>query len=48
MPINDVLEVLEFGARKGRLKLNVDNINTETVRQFQIPLRKMATWRPSR
>lgn len=43
VPINDILEGLEFGARKGRLKLKVDNTNTETVRQFRIRLRKMAT-----
>ena len=43
VPINDILEGLEFGARKGRLKLKIDDVNTETVRQFRIRLRKMAT-----
>lgn len=43
VPINDILEGLEFGARKGRLKLKVDDLNTETVRQFRLRLRKMAT-----
>lgn len=43
VPINDILQGLEFGARKGRLKLKIDDVNTETVRQFRIRLRKMAT-----
>lgn len=43
VPINDILGGLEFGARRGRLKLKVDILNTETVRQFRIRLRKMAT-----
>lgn len=43
VPINDILAGLEFGARKGRLKLKVDDVNTETVRQFRLRLRKMAT-----
>lgn len=43
VPINDILAGLEFGARKGRLKLRVDDINTESVRQFRLRLRKMAS-----
>lgn len=43
VPINDILAGLEFGARKGRLRLKVDDLNTETVRQFRLRLRKMAT-----
>jgi uncharacterized protein YPO0396 len=43
VPINDILANQPFGARRGRLKLKVDDINPETVRQFRIKLRKMAT-----
>lgn len=43
VPINDILAGLEFGARKGRLKLKVDDVHSETVRQFRQRLRKMAT-----
>jgi hypothetical protein len=42
------LELIEFGARKGRLKLKVDNINTETVRQFRIRCARWPPWQPSR
>ena len=48
VPINDILAGLEFGARKGRLRLKVDDLNTETVRQFRSDCGRLPPWRPSR
>jgi uncharacterized protein YPO0396 len=42
-PINDILSTLPFGARRGRLKLKVDDVSSESVRQFRAKLRKMTT-----
>lgn len=42
-PINDILETLPFGARRGRLKLKVDDVRSESVRQFRVKLRRMTT-----
>jgi uncharacterized protein YPO0396 len=43
VPINDILANQPFGARRGRLKLKVDDVTSESVRQFRIKLRKMTT-----
>lgn len=43
IPINDILETLPFGARRGRLKLKVDDVRSESVRQFRTKLRRMTT-----
>lgn len=43
MPINDILETIPFGARRGRLRLKVDDVRSESVRQFRLRLRKMTT-----
>lgn len=42
-PINDILETIPFGARRGRLRLNVDDVRSESVRQFRQKLRRMTT-----
>lgn len=42
-PINDILKTLPFGARRGRLRLKVDDVVSETVRQFRTKLRRMTT-----
>lgn len=38
-PINDILATLPFGARRGRLKLKVEVVGSESVRQFTKQLR---------
>lgn len=43
MPINDILATIPFGARRGRLRLKVAEIRSESVRQFRVRLRKMTT-----
>ena len=42
VPINEILSTLPFGARQGRLKLKVDDLNTESVRLFRKKLRQLA------
>lgn len=42
-PINDILETIPFGPRRGRLVLRVDDIHSESVRQFRQKLRRMTT-----
>lgn len=42
-PINDILATLRFGARGGRLRLKVDEVTSESVRQFRKQLRKLTT-----
>lgn len=41
VPINTALERMAFGARRGRLKLKVDDVSNESVRQFRAKLRLM-------
>lgn len=41
-PINSILSELPFGARRGRLRLRVDDIVGESVRQFRTRLRKLS------
>ena len=38
-PINDILATLPFGARRGRLRLKVEDVGSESVRQFTKRLR---------
>ena len=40
-PINDILETIPFGPRRGRLVLKVDDVRSESVRQFRQKLRRM-------
>ncbi len=42
-PINDILATLPFGARQGRLKLKVDTVSIESVRQFRIELKAVSS-----
>lgn len=42
-PINDILETIPFGPRRGRLVLKVDDVRSESVRQFRQKLRRMTT-----
>lgn len=39
-PINDILRTIPFGPRRGRLVLKVDDIRSESVRQFRKRLRR--------
>lgn len=41
VPINTALERMAFGARRGRLRLKVDDVSNESVRQFRAKLRVM-------
>ncbi|WP_182378684.1 ATP-binding protein [Nocardioides sp. WS12] len=41
VPINTALERMAFGARRGRLKLKVDDVSNESVRLFRKRLRGM-------
>ncbi len=43
-PINDILATLPFGARQGRLRLKVDTLSSETVRQFRRRLIDVTSW----
>lgn len=41
LPINEILKTIPFGARRGRLRLKVDDVRSESVRQFRVRLRRM-------
>lgn len=41
-PINAILSALPFGARRGRLRLKVDDVISESVKQFRARLKKLS------